>query len=340
LTTGEAPLLQVEGLHVASARGDILRGVDLIVERGQVTGIVGESGSGKTTLGLAILGLLGRTRRVTAGSVRLDGDVVVAPDTDRTAALRGSRVTFVPQDPFRSFDPLRRMASQMRRPLQLHHGLGARAADDRVASLLSRLGIDDPGLVMDRYPHELSGGMLQRAAIATALSCDPELVIADEPTTALDAIVQRQVIDAFMALIGDLGTSLLVISHDLRLIGRLADRVAAMYAGRIVEFGPTERLLGVPRHPYPAALLATSVLGVPPGQHLPVIPGQPPTLPGTLAPCAFAPRCPRADTRCWSDEPWYAWPASEGEACHHPVQPGEELELDGEPQTTSREVAA
>jgi oligopeptide/dipeptide ABC transporter ATP-binding protein len=263
---------------------------------------------------------------VSAGWVRLDGERIVAADVDATAAVRGARVTFVPQDPFRSFDPLRRVGAQMRRPLELHRGLAAAAADARIAGLLVRLGVDDPGLVMERHPHQLSGGMLQRAAIATALSCDPELVIADEPTTALDAIVQRQVIDSFMSLVRDLGTSLLVISHDLRLMERMADRIAAMYAGRIVEFGPAGRLLRRPRHPYPAALLAASVRGARPGESLPVIAGQPPLLPGAFAPCSFAPRCPRADARCWSEEPRYPWPATEGEACHHPIVPGETLE--------------
>jgi len=338
----DAPLLEVEGLRVSSARGDILRGVDLVVGRGEVVGVVGESGSGKTTLGLAILGLLGRTRRVSAGSVRLDGDIVVSDRFDGSAAIRGARVSFVPQDPFRSFDPLRRVGAQMRRPLELHRGLAADAADERVAGLLVRLGIEDPGLVTERHPHQLSGGMLQRAAIATALSCDPELVIADEPTTALDAIVQRQVVDSAMALVRDLGTSLLVISHDLRLMERMADRVAAMYAGRIVEFGPAERLLHHPRHPYPAALLAASVRSTPPAEHLPVIPGQPPALPGTFAPCAFAPRCPRADMRCWTEEPHYAWPAPAGEACHHPIEPGEAFEpgtADGGSAATRQAVA-
>ena len=164
--------------------------------------------------------------------------------------------------------------------------------------LLTRLGVAQPDTVMERYPHQLSGGLLQRAAIATALSCGPELVIADEPTTALDALVQVQVIESFRRLVRELGTSLLVITHDLRLLERTADRIAAMYAGRIVEFGPSRRLLAVPRHPYPAALLASSVLAAEPGQRLPTIDGQPPALPGTFAPCAFAPRCPRADERC------------------------------------------
>jgi oligopeptide/dipeptide ABC transporter ATP-binding protein len=174
---------------------------------------------------------------------------------------------------------------------------------------------------MERYPHQLSGGLLQRAAIATALSCGPQLVVADEPTTALDAIVQVQVIESFRRLVRELGTSLIVITHALRLLERMTDPTAAMYAGRIPEFPPTERLLRAPQHPYTEALLASSVLAVEPGQRLPTIDGQPPLLPGTFAPCAFAPRCPRADERCFREVPTYPWPASEGFACHHPLEP-------------------
>ncbi len=315
------PLLAVEGLRVSSARGDILRGVDLVVGRGEVVGVVGESGCGKTTLGLAVLGLLGRTRWVSGGSIRLAGEPIgAAPGAaSRARPWLGTRLSFVPQDPFRAFDPLRRMGPQVRRPLELHRGLAVPEADERVEDLLARLGVGDPEGVMERYPHQLSGGLLQRAVIATALSCGPQLVVADEPTTALDAIVQVQVIEAFRRLVHELGTSLIVITHDLRLLERMADRIAAMYAGRIVEFGPTERLLHAPRHPYTAALLASSVLAVEPGQRLPTIDGQPPLLPGTFAPCAFAPRCPRADGRCFSEVPAYPWPAVQGEACHHPI---------------------
>jgi oligopeptide/dipeptide ABC transporter ATP-binding protein len=285
-----------------------------------VVGVVGESGCGKSTLGLAILGLLGRTREITEGEIHLGDERIGGPGFDRTAGLRGTRISFVPQDPFRSLDPLRRVGPQVRRPLQLHRGLSAREADARVVDLLARLGVSQPDSVMQRYPHELSGGLLQRAIIATALSCDPELVIADEPTTALDALVQVQVIESFMPLVRELGTSMLVITHDLRLLERMADRVAAMYAGRIVEFGPAERLLHAPRHPYPAALLASSVRAARPGERLRVIEGQPPTLPGAFEPCAFAPRCGRVQQRCHEEEPGYAWPASEGEACHFPLE--------------------
>ncbi|MEX1295685.1 MAG: ABC transporter ATP-binding protein, partial [Candidatus Limnocylindrales bacterium] len=312
-------LLSVASLRVSTRAGDILRGVDLRVAAGEVTGLVGESGCGKTTLGLALLGLLGRARAITDGEILLDGEVVGAPGVDDTAALRGSRLSFVPQDPFRAFDPLRRVGPQVRRPLELHRGLDRGAADQRVTELLERLGVPEPAAIMGSYPHELSGGMLQRAAIATALSCEPDLVIADEPTTALDALVQIQVAAAFMRLVRELGTAVLVITHDLRLLERMADRIAVMYAGRIVEFGLAERLLREPRHRYPAALLESSVRAAMPGQRLETVEGQPPSLPGTFEPCSFAPRCAFADARCRTEVPTYEWPADEGVACHHPA---------------------
>ncbi len=289
---------------------------------GEVTGVVGESGCGKTTLGLAVLGLLGRSRTISAGEIRLGGELIGAPGVDHTASLRGARITFVPQDPFRAFDPLRRMGPQVRRPLELHLSLDASAADARITDLLARLGVPDPMGLVNAYPHELSGGMLQRAAIATALSCRPDLVIADEPTTALDALVQVQVIESFMMLVRELGTAVLVITHDLRLLQRMADRIATMYAGHIVEFGPAAQLLRGPRHRYPAALLASSVHDALPGERLLTVEGQPPSLPGSFEPCAFAPRCAWADDICHTIEPRYEWPAEDGFACHHPARVG------------------
>jgi oligopeptide/dipeptide ABC transporter ATP-binding protein len=330
------PLLAVDGLRVASAAGEVLRGVDLRLARGEVLGVVGESGSGKSTLGLAILGLLGRSRQVVDGEVRFEGRLIGGPGVDGTGTLRGRRIGYVPQDPFRAFDPLRRVGPQARRPLERHLGLGRDEADARILALLGRLGVPEPERAARAWPHELSGGMLQRAAIAAALSCDPDLVVADEPTTALDALVQAQVIEAFLGLVRDAGTAVLVITHDLRLLRRTADRVAAMYAGRIVEFGPAARLLEAPRHPYPAALLAASVLATEPGRRVPTIDGQPPALPGRFAPCAFAPRCPRADGTCWQVEPAYPWPAAEGEACHHPIEAGASV---GAPLATGRAPA-
>lgn len=303
---------------MAAPAGEILRGVDLRIRAGEVVGLVGESGCGKSTLGMAMLGLLGTTRRITQGRVSFDGRVIGAPGVDEAGPLRGDRMAFVPQDPFRSFDPLRRIGPQVRRPLELHRDMARGEADAHIHELLSRLGVPEPQRVARSYPHQLSGGMLQRAAIAAALSCGPSLVVADEPTTALDLLVQAQVIDAFLDLVRETGTALLVITHDLRLLRRTATGVAAMYAGRIVEFGAADTVLRQPRHHYPAALLASSVLAAEPGKRVPTIDGQPPALPGRFEPCAFAPRCPRADALCREQEPRYPWPASEGVACHHP----------------------
>lgn len=313
-------MLEVRGLRVATRDGEILRGVDFTLERGEISGVVGESGCGKTTLGLAIAGLLGRTRQIVAGEVLFQGEVIAAPGLDRTDGLRGDRVSFIPQDPFTSFNPLRLVGPQVGTALRLHRGLSSKESSERVVGLLARLGVPDPEAMARSYPHQLSGGMLQRAAIAAALSCGPELVVADEPTTALDVLVQIQVIDAFLHLIRDMGSSLIIITHNLRLLRRAAHQVAVMYAGKVVEFGSGERMLSHPRHPYPAGLMASSVLTTAQGTRLVSIEGQPPTLPGTFAPCPFAPRCPRADAVCWEIEPQYPWPADEGAACHHPLR--------------------
>lgn len=322
LTRPAAPVLDVRGLRVAAHGGDIVRGVDLAIAEGEICGVIGESGCGKTTLGLAVAGLLGRDRSIVAGEVRFRGDVIADAGADRVGPLRGTRIAYVPQDPFGAFDPLRRVGPQVARPLRLHRGLDRGAAEAEAIRLLARLGVPEPEGAARRFPHEFSGGMLQRAAIAAALACRPDLVIADEPTSALDVIVRGQVLGAFLDLVAELHSSVLIVTHDLGILRSVASRVATMYAGAIVEEGPASEVLDAPWHPYPAALLASSVSASARGSRLVGIDGQPPTLPGDLEPCAFAPRCPRADARCRAEQPALAAIAGgtgRTVACHHPL---------------------
>lgn len=312
-------MLEVRGLRVAVGGGDILRGVDLDVGEGEICGVIGESGCGKTTLGLAVAGLLDRQRTIAAGSIAFRGEVVADPSGDRMAPLRGSRIAFIPQDPFGAFDPLRRVGPQIARPMRLHLGIGSDEAQRRTVDLLGRLGVPEPAAAARRFPHQLSGGMLQRAAIAAALSCGPDLVVADEPTTALDVIVRSQVLRAFLDLVAETRSAVVIVTHDLGILRSVASRVATMYAGRIVEEGPAAEVLDAPHHPYPAALLASSVAAIAPRGRLLGIEGQPPILPGDLEPCAFAPRCPRADTTCRTVEPRLEG-ARRRVACHHPME--------------------
>ena len=314
-----APLLEIDGLRVATPSGEVLRGVDLALDRGEIVGVVGESGSGKTTLGLSVMGLLGSGRQVIGGEIRLDGEVVVARGLDLTEPLRGSMIGYIPQDPFTSFDPLRRVGPQIGRSLQLHRGMSGRDAMAKAIEMLGALGIRRPDEVAAGYPHQLSGGMLQRAVVVAAVLAEPQLLIADEPTTALDTIVRVRVVAELVRLVRQLGIAMVVVTHEMALLRRTADRLAVMYAGAVVEFGPIGSLLDQPHHHYLAGLLRASTTLHGPLGRLTAIEGQPPALPGPLLPCAFAPRCPRADTICLKARPGYDWPASEGFACHHPL---------------------
>ncbi|WP_243057879.1 ABC transporter ATP-binding protein [Nocardioides sp. SR21] len=300
-------VLSIEDLWVEA--GDprdpvtLVRGVSLSVEAGSVVGLVGESGSGKTVTCMASLGLAGRGVRITRGSVRLGGTELVGADEPTMRRVRGGVVGTVFQDPLGALNPLQRVGDQIAEAVQLHRGGRRRAHRDRVVHLLTQVGVPDPARRARAYPHELSGGMRQRVAIAMALANDPSLVVADEPTTALDVTVQAQVLDVIRRATKDDGRAALIITHDLGLVAEVADRVAVMYAGQIVEKGSVAEVFAAPRHPYTQGLLASRPALEPGRRRLSAMGGRPP-LPGSWpVGCAFAPRCPVAVEACTTPPP-------------------------------------
>ncbi|MFB7718372.1 dipeptide ABC transporter ATP-binding protein [Nocardia sp. NPDC056100] len=286
-------LLSVRELSVSFGDAVAVRSVDLDVDRGQCVALVGESGSGKSVTARALVGLAGVDARVRAGELTLGTDDLRGASNARWRRIRGRRVGFVLQDALTSLDPLRRIGYEVAEPLEIHRLADAENLDDAVFGLLRRAGIDDPERRWRQYPHELSGGLRQRALIASALAAGPELLIADEPTTALDVVVQQQI----LGLLRDLraaGTAVLLISHDLAVVAESADTVAVMYAGIIVERGPAEVVLGAPAHPYTIELLSAA-----PRLDGPVLASAAPRWAAPAdAGCPFAPRCPHADTDC------------------------------------------
>jgi len=302
------PVVAVEGLRVAylgdGAPVQAVRGIDLLARPGEIVGIVGESGCGKSTLAGAILGLLPPAARVETGAVRLKGlDLLALPERDRRR-LRGPGVALVSQDPMTAFSPVHRLGDQLADFQHNLSGLSRRVRRERAAGMLDRVGLADARACLDRYPHELSGGMRQRAAVAAALLLRPALLIADEPTTALDVTMEAQVLHLLRELRDETGGAILVITHHLGVVGEICDRVYVMYAGEIVEEGRVEEVHLAPRHPYTRALLSCD-----PGtlaeraRILPTIPGHPPDLATPPPGCGFAPRCPLASERCRTQRP-------------------------------------
>ena len=316
-------LLDVRDLrtHFLTRAGAVkaVDGVSFALERGEILGLVGESGSGKSVTGFSLIGLVDPPGRVVGGSIRFDGQELVGLATPRMRELRGRRIAMVFQDPGATLNPVLTIGQQMVLAVQAHRRLPERDARALAAERLTRLGIPEARARLDAYPHEFSGGMRQRVAIAMALLHEPDLIIADEPTTALDVSIQAQILVEMRALAQESGTALIWISHDLAAVAAVADRIMVMYAGRIVETGPVRATLAAPRHPYTRGLLDSLPATAEPGARLRQIPGNTPALLSLPPGCPFAPRCGYADTACMIDPPVFE---QEGRMvrCHHPLE--------------------
>jgi peptide/nickel transport system ATP-binding protein len=299
--TAAEPLLEVSDLTVTYRSGKdpvyAARGVDLRLEAGETLGMAGESGSGKTTVALSLLRLLPAETTVT-GQIRFRGEDLLQANWGRVRAVRWAEASVVFQGAMSALNPVRTIGEQIVEPILLHEKVGEKDARARARRLLDSVGV--PSRRITSYPHELSGGQRQRVMMAMALACDPQLVIADEPTTALDVIVQAQILTLLTDLVRERGISLIMISHDLSVLASTCDRIAVMYAGRLVETGPSMEVIGAPLHPYTRALAgAFPTLGDPSSRLAPGgLAGDPPDLREHLDGCPFAPRCPLVQDRC------------------------------------------
>jgi len=301
-------LLELADLHVEVGPRRhshlVVRGVSLSVGHAEMVGIVGESGSGKSLTALSILGLLPSGVRIRSGSIRFEGRELIGMPRRQLAAIRGRHIAMIFQDPMTSLNPIIRVGNQVAEPARLHHLAKKDKGRKLAEELLKSVGIPEPHDRMSRYPHEFSGGMRQRAMIAMSLIARPELIIADEPTTALDVTVQAQVLSLLARLHRERGTAIILISHDLGVVAETCERIAVMYAGRIVEIGLTEQLLREPQHPYTRALLAAVPRpNLAHGARLQTIRGEPPNMEDLPSGCKFNPRCTYREDRCFAEEP-------------------------------------
>lgn len=322
-------LLEVTGLRteIDTRQGRIrpVDGVSFAIEAGQTLGVVGESGSGKSMTGMSILRLLPPGGSITGGSIRLDGEELTELDEPAMRRLRGSRMAMIFQDPMTSLNPVRTIGSQLREAYRIHVDGSRAAATARATEVLGLVGMPRPRERLDDYPHQLSGGMRQRVMIALGLMCDPKLLIADEPTTALDVSIQAQILTLIDDLKSQLSMGVLLITHDMGVIAEYADRVAVMYGGRLVEQAAVQDLFAAPRHRYTSALLAAMpTLELDRGAELATIPGSPPTLLAPATGCRFAPRCAFAGDDCRRTDPSLTPVEPDGDhvhACFHPAEP-------------------
>jgi peptide/nickel transport system ATP-binding protein len=326
-------LLEVQDLSVVfrrRGRRDVraVDGVSFGIDAGETIGIVGESGSGKSITSLAIMGLLPGRGCDVDGSILFEGRNLRSLSDDDMRDIRGRDIAMVFQDPMTSLNPVVPIGVQVGEVLERHRGMSKDQARTEAASLLRQVGIPDPQRRLKDYPHQLSGGMRQRAMISMALACRPRLLIADEPTTALDVTVQAQILELLKQLVADIGTALIMITHDLGVVAGLCDRVHVMYSGRIVEEAPRHTLFAAPRHPYTGGLLnSIPRLDAPRGTPLTPIPGSPnDTIPWSRG-CAFAPRCSNRIDQCTAETPQLEPDGPRALRCFNPLQPAATPEL-------------
>ncbi|HEU5193878.1 MAG TPA: ABC transporter ATP-binding protein [Methylomirabilota bacterium] len=305
----DTPLLELDRLstHYVSARGTrVVKAVDevsLAVRAGETLGVVGESGSGKTTLALTIMRLLPPAAHIVSGGLRFNGEDLLKKSPSEMRHIRGKRIAMILQDPMASLNPLFTVGDQVAEPVRVHEHTGRRSAFQRARSLLSAVKIPAPDQRLREYPHQMSGGMRQRIVGAIAISCEPRVLIADEPTTSLDVTIQAQYLKLLRDLQKEYGLALIFITHNLGIVARMCDSVAVMYAGRVIEQGPVRTIFNAPVHPYTQALIESIPrLGDGPSR-LTAIDGQPPDLASLPSGCSFQPRCPKAFDRCREEAP-------------------------------------
>ncbi len=299
---GLTPVLEVEGLTVGFGQRDVVAGISYSVPPGRTLGVVGESGCGKSMTALAVMGLVPSPGQV-GGSIRFDGQEMVGAPAEAWHRVRGARAAMVFQEPMTALNPVMTVGRQIAEAMVLHQRISWRHATDRAVGLLEQVGINSPKQRAAAYPHQLSGGMRQRAMIAMALAAGPALLIADEPTTALDVTIQAQILDLMAGLQAEIGMAMQFISHNLAVVSEVAHEIIVMYAGRVVERASAAALFADPLHPYTQGLIATLPDPAHRADVLPVIPGGVPNLDSAFIGCRFAARCPRVVAECREAEP-------------------------------------